>query len=276
MTIAPPKRPTTTPTRLLTNRVPPKVCPRILFYAPEGFGKTTFAAFAPDPVILMARDETGVDRLLQSRSIPELPAVTCETWSDLIGWLDDLIVNPQGRRTVVLDALGGFERLCMEHCIATHYNGSADAFDAYGKGYKVHASEWMKMLGRLDQLNRRGIVVVLLAHSVVKAFDDPQTVKYDRYRIDLSEHVGPPTMKWADAVLFGNYFTVVSKENEKAKKGKALGGKERHVYTERTAAFDAKNGYRMPPDIALPDEPEASWSTVWQFIEESTTQTQGA
>lgn len=260
------------PVRKLTNRVPPTICPRILFYAVEGFGKTTFGAYAPSPVILMARDETGVDRLLQSQSIPELPAERCETWTDLMQWLDTLIEDQQGRKTVVLDALGGFERLCIEHVCTESFNGSMKEFDAYGRGYKIFPSEWMKMLGRLDSLNARGVTVIALAHSTVKAFDDPTSAKYDRYKIDLVDQVEAPTKRWADAILFGNFYTAVVKDNEKAVKGKGKGGKERHIYTERAAGFDAKNGYRMPDDIILPNDPALNWSTVWDTIAASTAQ----
>ena len=259
------------PARKLVNRVPPAPCPRILFYAVEGFGKTTFGAYAPDPVILMARDETGVDRLLQSASIPELPAERCETWTDLMQWLDTLIEDQQGRKTLVLDAAGGFERLCIEHVCTNSFNGSMKEFDAYGRGYKIFPSEWMKMLGRLDSLNARGMLVIVLAHATVKPFDDPESAKYDRYRIDLNDHIEAPMKRWADAILFGNFYTAVVKDNEKAAKGKGKGGRERHIYTNRCAAYDAKNGYRMPDDIILPNDPAQNWATVWEHIEASTT-----
>ena len=69
-------------------------------------------------------------------------------------------------------------------------------------------------------------------------------------------------------MLFGNFFTVIDDE-KKAKrqgKGKAIGGTDRVLYTERRDAFDAKNRFGMPTEIWLPDNPAESWTTIWSHV----------
>lgn len=270
---------TTAPSRSAPpSKPPPKykpveasaVCPRIVFYAIPGFGKTTLAAYAPSPLILMARDESGVKRLVQSGSIPNVPAHRCATWTEGLAVIDDLIDNQQGFETLALDAIGGFERLCHEHVCRRDFNNNETNFDAYGKGPNVSVGEWLKLQQKLDKLNDAGVTVLLLGHSRVKPFKNPEGPDYDMYQCDVHEKTWGCVSRWADAVLFGNFFVAVDKSSPSAAKGKAQGGTERFVYTEKRAAFDAKNGYRMEPKFILPDDASQSWATLWAQLTANT------
>jgi hypothetical protein len=59
------------------------------------------------------------------------------------------------------------------------------------------------------------------------------------------------TKEWVDALFFINYVT---KLTEKEGKNKAVGGRERIIFTTHTAAWDGKNRYslaeKLPCDIA--------------------------
>lgn len=270
---APPPRPAAPSAALvapvtldLSPRKPKPVCPRIIFTAVEGFGKTTLGAYAPNPVILMAREETGYDTLLSSNRVPAVPAVAVPDWENLLGTLDALIAKPADRQWVVLDALGGFERLCHEAvCRRDFKNDWSDAgFLSYNKGYEVSVSEWIKMLQRLDQLNAKGLGILVLGHSKIKPFKNPTGADFDRYVADCHDKTWGASAKWADAVLFGNFLTIIDKE--KKGKGKGIGGTDRMLYTERRDAWDAKNRFGMDPEIQLTDDPAAMWAQVWSQI----------
>ncbi len=266
-----PAAPVSPPVKVdLSPRKPQPVCPRIIFTAVEGFGKTTLGAYAPNPVILMAREETGYDTLLSAGRVPAVPAVPVQTWEDLLGTLDSLIANSGDRKWVVLDALGGFERLCHEYvCRRDFDNNWSDAgFLSYHKGYDVSVSEWIKMLQRLDRLNSKGLGILVLAHAKIKQFRNPTGADFDRYIADCHEKTWGATAKWADAVLFGNFFTIIDKE--KKGKGKGVGGTDRVLYTERRDAWDAKNRYGMDPEIWLGIDPAAMWDGVWSQIKKET------
>ena len=56
------------------------------------------------------------------------------------------------------------------------------------------------------------------------------------------------TRKWADAVIFLNYETFVDSDRAELR-GKGKGGSRRKLYTQRTAAFDAKNRHGLPAEI---------------------------
>jgi len=242
--------------------------PRILLNAVEGFGKTTAGAYSPNPVILMARGETGYETLLGSGLVPSVDAARIEDWPGLL----ELIPTLDVFKTVNLDAVGGFERLCHEFICDRDFNGDwgEKGFASYQKGYDVSITEWLKLLVALDRLRDKGVVVVILSHCKVKTFKNPMGADYDRYVSDVHDKTWGVTAKWADAVLFGNFFTVVetarSSKPEALKKGKGIGGTERVIYTERRDAFDAKNRYGMPEILDIPNEPENVWNTIWGHI----------
>jgi len=71
---------------------------------------------------------------------------------------------------------------------------------------------------------------------------------FDRYEIKLSKQTKPMIKEWADALLFANYkMHVVERDG----KNKAVGGKERVIYTSHTAAWDAKNRYGVPEELPM-------------------------
>lgn len=257
--------------RVIKPRVVQKICPRIVFYAGEKFGKTTFGAHAPEPLLLMPKSDTGYDTLLGAGLVPQIPAETVDSWADLIGWTDSLIADQQGRETLILDGLGAFDFMCQtvvcERDFKGNWNDPKDGFLAYGaeRGYKAAAIEWRKLLSRLDSLNQRGMMVVLLGHAMKVPFRNPLGADYDTYTADANRHSWEETKRWSDCILFGKFYTVI--DAEKKGKGKGIGGTDRVIYTEQRDAFSAGNRYGMAPELWLPENtPGAAWSTVWNEI----------
>lgn len=241
--------------------------PRIVLNAVEGFGKTTIGAYAPEPALLMARGETGYRTLLGAGLVPSVDAADIETWSDLLGVLDEMIAGPGAHKTLVLDAMGGFERLCHETVCTRDFGGDwgEKGFGSFQKGYDVAVNDWLQLLSRLDRLRAaKGTIVLLLSHCKVSTFKNPAGPDYDRYISDLHHKTWGVTAKWADAVLFGNFFQVV--EEKKGRRAKGIGGTDRVIYTERRDAWDAKNRYGMAEQIDLSGDPAESWDTLWRAI----------
>ncbi len=239
---------------------------RIVLNAVEGWGKTSLGANAPDPVILMAKGETGYATLRHAGRVPDCDAVELETWADAIGTIDSLKAGQH--KTIVLDALGGFERLCHEHVCNTQFNGDfgEKGFGSFQKGYELSLVEWLRLLHALDQVRQvRPVNVVILSHSKIRSFKNPMGPDFDRYIADCHEKTWGVTHKWSDAVLFGTFVTV-TQEDRKTKKIKGIGGTERVAFTERTDAYDAKNRFGMPQQLDIPDDPAGAWPIVYGAI----------
>ncbi len=237
----------------------------LVLNAVEGWGKTTAGAGAPKPVILMARNETGYLTLLEGKRVPQVDGAIIETWESLLATVDDLIENPGDHEFLVLDALGGFEKLCHECVCARDFDNDfgPKGFISYQTGYDVAVNDWLQLLQRLERLRAKtGMSVIFLSHCQIRPFKNPLGADFDRYIADCHQKTWSPTHKWADAVFFGNFFAVVEKDSKKAKKGKGVGGHQRVLYTERRDAYDAKNRYGMAEMITMPDNPADNYAVI--------------
>lgn len=241
----------------------PKLPNRVILQGVEGWGKTSFGAQAPAPLFLMARGETGLCTLIEAGQLPETPYLPAfEGWTEYLRALDALRTEAHDFKTICLDAAGGFERLCFEHVCEVSFNGdwTERGFASYGKGPDVALPEWISMLTRLDRIREeRKCAIVLLAHSKVKTFKNPEGPDYDRYTVDLNEKIWGVTHKWADMVLFANFLTEAVKEKG-ALRAKAKGGRERVIYTTRSAAYDAKNRHGLPEEIDGGSSAAEAWA----------------
>lgn len=241
---------------------------RMVFTAVEGFGKTTLAANAPSPAILMARGETGYRTLLGHGLAPAVPAVELDSWQHTLDTVGDLIADAQGIKTLCFDALSGFERQCSAYVCNRDFNGDfgEKGFSSFQRGYGISATEWLKLLVALDTLRlKQGVNILILSHIQISPFKNPDAADFDRFVPDIHHKLWSPTFKWADAVLFGRYLTVIDKEQKG--KGKGIGGTDRVVYTQRRDAFDAKNRFGLPEAIDLSNDPREMYSTIFAGID---------
>ena len=241
----------------------------MVLHAVEGWGKTSIAAQVPGVVFLQTRGETGLETLIdagQLPGVPHLPEIT--TWPSLLAAIDMLTDEPHSYKAVAIDVINGAERLCHEEvCRRDFSNDWGDkGFGGYQRGYDVSMADWTDMLVRLDKLRAtRKMGILLLCHTKVATFKNPEGPDYDRYQPDMNAKTWAATHKWADVVLFGNFETVVSGgttgEGTKAgRKGKGAGGNVRMMYAERTAAYDAKNRLGLPAEIEMGDSPATAWA----------------
>jgi hypothetical protein len=213
---------------------------RCVIYGTEGIGKSTLAAQFPNPVILDTEDGTG--RIDCAR-------VVCHDSFTMESALLDLIGDPQGFKTVVIDSADWAERQILEQLLKKAGKRSIEDF-GFGKGYTMLAEACSRILGLGDQLIGKGVNVVFVAHATIKRTSPPdETDGYDRYELKLTRQTGPLFKEWSDLLLFCNYKTKLVEGSDGRKK--ATGGKTRLMYAERSAAYDAKNRYGLPAEMPM-------------------------
>jgi len=235
-----------------------------VFYGPPGVGKTSLGAAIPGAVFLVDDKEDGINTLkaskLVAQNIPVFPPATC--WGDVLGIVDALATNEHKHKCLVIDAAGGIERHCHQYVVDTEFNGiwGEKGFSSYAKGYEVSLPHWREFLNGLDRLRTdKNMSIILLAHSIVKPFKNPSGTDYDRDQPDIHPKTWAVTHKWCDLVLFGNYYVEVDKAGGRAK-GK--GGQDRIMYTEYTAAFEAKNRHGLPNEISMGNSGAEAWANL--------------
>jgi hypothetical protein len=164
---------------------------------------------------------------------------------------------------LVVDTLNGLERLCHEYVCKRDFGGrwGKDGFLAYMQGYEMALADWKLMLAGLDRLrNERKMGVILLGHSRVATYKNPEGADYDRYVCDVHTKTWSLTHKWADLVIFTNYETFV--ESDRSSKPKGRGGSRRAMFTERCASWDAKNRFGLPPKIDCGGSAREAWNNL--------------
>ncbi len=152
--------------------------------------------------------------------------------------------------TLVVDTLDWVEPLIWSHVCHRDEQANIEAY-GYGKGFQVALDEWRKLLGGLERLRKaKPMHVVLLAHSWIRPFKNPAGEDFDRYELKINAKAAGLLKEWADAVLFANWETF-AKKDERTKRVRGVSSGARLIYSERKAAYDAKNRYSLPEELPL-------------------------
>lgn len=214
---------------------------RLLVFGTEGIGKSTFAAGAPTPIFLGAEDGTA------QLDVARLPEPTC--WEDAIDAVRLLTQEEHEYKTLVIDTIDWLEPHCWARVCRMANRDSVDDIP-YGRGYTAALDLWREFLFLIDRMrDRRGIGVIMLAHTWIKTFKNPEEGgDYARYELKVHSKAAALIKEWSDAVLFARYETFVAEVNGRSK-GFSSGA--RVLHTERRAAWDAKNRYGLPEQIPL-------------------------
>lgn len=210
---------------------------KITIYGPEGVGKTTLAASFPAPLFIDTESSTkqlNVDR------------VTAKTWAE-IEEVFKSAPSLKDYQTLVLDTVDWAATMLAAKVCQDQKKASIEDF-GFGKGFTLVAEEFTKFLNLTTQATEAGKTVVFLAHSHVKRHDSPEA-SYDRYELKMHKLCAHILKEACDAVLFSNYRTTITEESNG--KTRAVGGKERVLYTSHTAAWDAKNRHALPERVAM-------------------------
>lgn len=219
--------------------------PRVLLYGVEGVGKSTFAANAPAPIFLAAEDGTGQ---LDVARFPEP-----QGWPDVLEAVEQLTVGDHDFKTLAIDTVDWLEPMIWNYLITRANKSDIKSIEdfGYGKGYTAALDEWRVLLAALERLrNQRGMGVIMLAHSWIKPYKNPEGDDFDRFELKLNNKASGLLKEWCDAVLFTRFETFVAKDS-KTKRVRGISSGERVIHTVRTAAYDAKNRYDLPEVMPL-------------------------
>lgn len=234
--------------------------PRVLLYGVEGIGKSTFGSLAPKPIYIQTED--GLDEI----DCDKFPLAT--TYNDVVGALTELRAEPHDYESVVIDSLDWLERLVWDKLCAENGVNSIEKVDGgYSKGYTHALTYWREIIDQLNVLrNVRGMVVLLIAHSKVERFEDPESSPYDRYSPRLHKHAAALISEWCDAVLFATRRIRTQSEdagfNRKRTIAHAIGkdGGERILRCVGGPTCVAKNRYGITEELPL------SWPAFIQAL----------
>lgn len=248
--------------RVTTGKVDTPI--RLVVYGVDGWGKSTFAAGAPSPLFITT--EKGTAHLDVARFAPN-------TFAEILDAIGELYEGEHDFKTLVLDSAGWAEDLARREVCAEHDVSGIEGV-GYGKGWVYLREKFRTLFAAFDALvEARGMNIIIIGHTEVKRFNDPEHDPYDRYELNLDPENAKRLRQWADCVLFANY-DISLKKDEKAinPKTKAKSFNKHILHAVRTAAYDAKNRYGLPDRIVLPNsrEPGDNWGAFASALSQAT------
>ncbi len=216
----------------------------LLLYGVHGIGKSTFGAQIPNHICISGEDveDSGATRLPQ-----------CKSWYDFLKQLDYLIQTNHSYTSLVIDTIDSIEMLLQKHIVKeANAISMARACGGYGKAYEKAVEEMVAIRDeKLDYLvEKKGMEIILLAHSIKNKFEDPLTnTTYDTYDLKLHKKMIPVFSEWVRAIVFAN-FVVFKAENNQGKEY-AIGEGQRRIFTEPRPSHNAKNRFNLPFEMNL-------------------------
>ena len=137
----------------------------------------------------------------------------------------------------------------------------------YGKGYLAAMVYWRQLIGELNKLRvNKKMHIVLIAHSELKPFRDPELEPVDSYFIKLQKHASAFVKESCDAVLYAKQKISVVKDAQgfgnSRSRGKTTG--VRCLMTQPHPGYEAKNRYNLPAELPL------EWAKLIDAIKQPT------
>lgn len=247
----------------------PNMGTRVVIFAAEKMGKTTFACGAPD--CLLVPFEQGYGGV----KVPYLPLMT--EYQHVLAMQAEIVAAAQAGtfpfKTLVFDSATALETLIHRHTMALDkamVNNKAASMEiahgGYGKAYGVANMLFKDFLAWCDMLAINAkINIVFTAHAFASKVKDPLAGEYDSWDILLHSPKDMRTYgkreiitQWADNVLFLHEPMTVMK-SDGVNKGTSM-GQGRVLGIERQASYTAGNRYGMRGTIALPAPPANAWN----------------
>lgn len=234
---------------------------RIGLFSLPGWGKTTFLAHMPAPVIIGA--EKGLPRDLGF----VVPHAAPRAWLDVFDLIESLRTGDHRYRTVGIDTLDWLEPLIYRFLVDRDSKRKSElnpkgheliSIEDYGwgKGYVAAEEEFRKLITVLDILQaERAMHVVFLAHNKVATFKNPTGPDFDRHEPKCHARITNVLNEYVEHMIFGFYEINTAKEqadverNEKTARVKGVGEGKRMVGLRQCAMYDAKNRAGLPSEM---------------------------
>lgn len=227
-----------------------------------GVGKTTAASKWPNPVLLATEDgasDLAIPAFFAGRAVKD--------YQELMGPIMELgndQVAPKFQ-TIIIDSADWAETIFQKHVAGIKgVESLSDLENDFGRSEGKADSLFTSMLNALDHLREnKGMHVVIICHSGIVKFQDPQGASYDiegpkLHTTSKGCGAGPALYEWADELFFIKQPVHKVEQNEGFSKKNtrkiAIADGEPMIFTRPEPALRAKcRMHGVPPVFSRDD-----------------------
>jgi hypothetical protein len=221
--------------------------PIFTLYGKPGFGKTTLAAKASNPLFFAF--ERGIPAGIEVAAVEGV-----DSFEGNMAVLSDIYANGAGEyRTLVFDTLDMLESHVIELVCAKHNLKSIESAP-YGKGWVFCEDEWRRFIRAVTAIrSKHGLTIILICHAAIERVDDPRAPSFTMYAPKLHKRARALIMDASDIVGFlAEDLRTVTSDNGFQERTRAVAASGRFLFLEGRPAFLAKNRFGMPEKIPIP------------------------
>jgi GTPase SAR1 family protein len=222
---------------------------KAVVFGPSGVGKTSLIKTEPGETVFI--DTEG------STTNYQVKRIETTNFAEVNEAIEYLLNESHPYTNVALDTISAWEDFAEQEILKREKKDRMGAFN-FGKGSVYLREELDHFLSNLDRLARKGLNLLILAHSTVTRIQPPEIIEgYDKNVFALDKVAAQTLKRWAQTVLFINYKIRVIETDERKTRG--IGGEQRMIYTRPNASYDAKNRHDLPAEIPFEKDiwPEA-------------------
>lgn len=226
-----------------------------MFYGPCGIGKTSLAGQFKNVAFIPDGFDDGSNDLKANNLIPSTVKVfnPIRDYNDLVAVSRELGEEPgleEHFEWVCFDNLSGIQEHIWQHRVTTvaKYSGSRDKFLEYGNGPEAAQQDVRAWTQQLDAICRRGIGVILLAHSTIKKDKNPLGESFDKIVPSIHEKTYEAIRQWCPNI--GYIGQDISTEKE-GMTHKAAALDIRTIRFSPLPAVDAKSRYNISTPVQM-------------------------
>lgn len=227
--------------------------PFVTLLSLAGMGKTSLGALFPDPIFI--RTEDGMESIPEDERPDAFPQIRdADQLFDQLRHLIALSKKPDFKyKTLVLDSVTPLDAMFVEHVIKNDPKAPRtinQALGGYGAGMKAVAGMHQNVRKALQNLNNRGMGIVILAHATVERLDPPDSEGFTIYGLRLAKESVAPWVDQVDVVAYIKLRAMIQGEEGQKKKAKSYG--DRVIVCHAVASNVSKNRYDIEDEIDLP------------------------